>query len=124
MPLTAKKFDELARKAVEDYSVTQESLARLDQLDKYLIEKFQITFGNRIMRQILRYIPIFIACGGTEPEALDDILTKKVLRKLETQNTAYLRSESEELCNYIEGLFGENAMPRCTEYIRRIARNI
>ena len=93
-------------------------------LDAYLIEKFQITFGNRIMRQIKSYLPVYVACGGTELEALDDILTKKVLRKLETQNTAYLRSEAEELCNFIDSVFGEENMKRCKEYIRRVARNI
>ena len=28
----------------------------------------------------------FIACGGNEDEALDDIISKKILRKLESQN--------------------------------------
>lgn len=124
MHINAKTFNELARKAVADYSVSNANLEKLNKLDAYMIEKFQITFGNRIMRQIKTYIPIFMACGGTEISALDDILTKKVLRKLEMQNTAYLRSESEELCNYIDGLFGADAMPRCKEYIRRIAKNI
>ena len=124
MHIKAQTFNDLARKAVADYSVSKVNLEKLDKLDRYMIEKFQITFGNRIMRQIMTYIPIFMACGGTEIAALDDILTKKVLRKLEMQNTAYLRSESEELCNYIDDLFGAEAMPRCKEYIRRIAKNI
>ena len=99
-------------------------MEHLAKLDDYLIEKFRITFGNRIMRQIKSYLPIYVACGGTELDALDDILTKKVLRKLETQNTAYLRSESEELCNFIDSVFGEENMTRCKEYIRRVARNM
>lgn len=122
--ISAKTFTSLVDAAVSQYTISQENLARLAKLDEYLIEKFQITFGNRIMRQIKSYLPVYMACGGEELEALDDIVMKKVLRKLETQNTAYLRSESEELCGFMEGIFGENGMPRCIEYVRRVAKNV
>ena len=46
-----------------------------------MIKQFRITFGNRIMNQIERYIPVYISCGGSELEGLDDILSKKVMRK-------------------------------------------
>ena len=122
--LSAKRFTELAAKAVKMHSVDRENLDRLQKLDAYLIEKFQITFGNRIMRQIMTYLPIYVVCGGEELDALDDIIAKKVLRKLETQNAAYVRSEAEDLCNFIDATFGEERMLRCKEYVRRIARSI
>lgn len=122
--ISANQFMNLVKSAVMEYTVSDENLARLAKLDEYLIEKFQITFGNRIMRQIKSYLPIYMACGGEELEALDDIIMKKVLRKLETQNTAYIRSESEELCRFMEEVFGEDGMPRCVEYVRRVAKNI
>ncbi len=124
LPISAKKFTQLAAEVIQNGTIAPENMERLEKLDRYLIEKFQITFGNRIMRQIKSYLPVYVACGGTELEALDDILTKKVLRKLETQNTAYLRSESEELCNFIDSVFGEENMNRCKEYIRRVAKNV
>ena len=122
--LSAKRFTELAAEAVKMHSVDRENLDRLQKLDAYLIEKFQITFGNRIMRQIMTYLPIYVVCGGEELDALDDIIAKKVLRKLETQNAAYVRSEAEDLCNFIDATFGEERMLRCKEYVRRIARSI
>mgnify|MGYP000825260589 CR=1 FL=1 len=122
--LSAKRFTELAAEAVKMHSVDREKLDRLQKLDAYLIEKFQITFGNRIMRQIMTYLPIYVVCGGEELDALDDIIAKKVLRKLETQNAAYVRSEAEDLCNFIDATFGEERMLRCKEYVRRIARSI
>lgn len=122
--LSAKRFTELAAEAVKMHSVDRENLDRLQKLDAYLIEKFQITFGNRIMRQIMTYLPIYVVCGGEELDALDDIIAKKVLRKLETQNAAYVRSEAEDLCNFIDATFWEERMLRCKEYVRRIARSI
>ncbi len=124
VPISARHFNELVAAVLKEGDISSENLERLEKLDEYLIEKFQITFGNRIMRQIRAYLPVYVACGGTEIDALDDILAKKVLRKLETQNAAYIRSEAEELCNCFESLFGEGQMPRCREYVRRIARSV
>ena len=92
-------------------------------LDQYLIEHFHITFGNRIMKQINTYIPVFIACGGDELVALDDILAKKVIRKLETQNPIYLRGAAEGLLAYLDELFGPEHMNACKEAVRRLRRN-
>ena len=119
-----RRFTDLAAKAIQEYTISPVTLEKLKKLDEYLIEHFQITFGNRIMRQIYSYLPVYVSCGGTELDALDDIMAKKVLRKLETRNTAYIRSESGELCGFLDELFGEDTMKRCKEYVGRIAQNI
>ena len=92
-------------------------------LDKYLIETFKITFGNRIMKQIRAYVPVMVACGGTELEALDDILSKKVLRKLEAKNPVYVKNASNGLIAFIDDLFGFDMMPLCKEYIINFEQN-
>ena len=124
VPLRAEQFTELAAKAVEEHPVSEDSLEKLQKLDGYLIDKFHLTFGNRIMRQIRAYLPIYVACGGEEMDALDDIIAKKVFRKLETQNAAHVRSESQALIEYIDSIFGEDRMLLCKEYVRRIAAAI
>lgn len=52
-------------------------------LDDYVKEFFQITFGNRIANQLDKFVPVYIACGGTVDEAIDIMFSRKVLRKLE-----------------------------------------
>jgi len=121
--MSAKKFRELAAEAKREYSVTKRNMKRLEELDAYLIEHFHITFGNRIMNQIQSYIPVYVSCGGEELEALDDILAKKIIRKLETQNPVYLRSAAEGLCTYLDELFGTDGMPLCKAAIHRLERN-
>ena len=121
--ISYEKFNSLVKEAIEEYSVSVRNRKRIEELDKYLIEHFHITFGNRIMKQINQYIPVYIACGGEELEALDDILSKKVMRKLETQNPIYLRNASEGLVSYLDELFGIDSMPQCKAYIRRMQRN-
>ena len=121
--ISAEKFRELVEDAMKEFELTKRNLKRLEELDKYLISHFHITFGNRIMKQIQSYIPVYVSCGGEELEALDDILSKKIIRKLETQNPVYLRNSAEGLCNYLDELFGNDAMPLCKEAIHRLERN-
>ena len=121
--ISSDNFRALVKEALKEYEITKRNLKRLETLDKYLIEHFHITFGNRIMKQIRQYIPVYVSCGGTELEALDDILSKKIIRKLETQNPVYLRNSAEELCIFINELFGEDRMPLCQSAIRRLLQN-
>ena len=121
--LAYEDLDRLFKEASNDYEISRRSMIKLKELDKYMIDVFHITFGNRIMKQIRTYIPAYLACGGTELDALDDILARKIFRKLESQNPIYVRNEADALLNKIEELFGEGSMPLCQEYINRIVRN-
>ena len=122
-PISAEQFERLAEGAQKEYSISRRNIKRLEELDKYLIDHFHITFGNRIMKQIRTYIPVYVSCGGDELRALDDILSKKVMRKLETQNPIYLRNSAEGLLSYIDELFGADKMPMCRDKINRLLRN-
>ena len=123
IPMSADHFARMAEEAAKTYAVSSRNRKRLQLLDQYMIEHFHITFGNRIMKQIHTYIPMFIACGGDELVALDDILAKKVIRKLETQNPIYLRGAAEGLLGYLDELFGPDRMTACKEAIQRLRRN-
>ena len=123
MKVSAEQFERMVQVALKEFEVSRRNRKRLEALDAYLIEHFHITFGNRIMKQILQYIPVYISCGGDELTALDDILSKKVIRKLETQNPIYLRNAAEGLLSFIDDLFGAENMTMCKEHIARILRN-
>ena len=122
--ISAEQFNELTAQAMKEYEVTARNMRRIEELDAYLIKHFQITFGNRIMKQIKSYIPVYVACGGDELEALDDILAKKVLRKLEMQNPIYIKNEAEGLCAFLDNLFGQDKMAQCKSYMARLQRTI
>ena len=123
MRLSKSRWNELVSEAKEEYGLTSRSLRKIKKLDAYMIEKCNITFGNRIMKQIKEYVPVYVACGGEECAAIDEILSRKVMRKLESQNPIYVKKIAEEFCNYIDDIFGTDKMPLCKEAIRNIARN-
>ena len=97
---------------------------RITAFDLYLQKEFKFSFGNRIMRQINDYVPVFIACGGDEMDAIDDILSKKVIRKLESANSVYLKRKKDELLKILDDIFGYNKMPYCKEMIESMVKEL
>ena len=123
MKISLERWKQLVKEATEEYGITDRNIRRIRKLDEYMIDKFHITFGNRIMKQIRSYVAVYAACGGEELGAIDDIMSKKVMRKLEAQNPIYVRKAADGLCAYLDDLFGQDKMPLCKEAIRRIERN-
>ena len=48
-----------------------------------LRDDFDIGWGNRLERQIRDFVPVIVAAGGPIAEAVDHIISTKLLRKLE-----------------------------------------
>ena len=113
-------FDE----AKEKYPISQDSLDKLEVLNAYLIKNFRLAFGNRIMKQIGDYVPCFIGCGGTEMQAIDFIVAKKVLRKFESLSLGFMREELTKFSTYLDRLFGKNTMVICKEYIEQLKKSM
>lgn len=121
--ITYEKFSLLKAEALEEYAMTARNKKRLKQLDKFLTDNYRVTFGNRIMKQINEYLSVYMSCGGDELEALDDIIAKKVLRKLGSLNPVYIRNTAENFLKFLDGLFGEENMLECKAVIRRLELN-
>ena len=122
--ISASHLKKLMESAQNDFRISKRNLRRIQKLDEYMIENFHITFGNRIMKQIINFVPVYVACGGEELDALDYLLSRKLIRKLESQNPVYIRSAAKNLMVYFDDLFGPEQMPLCKEYIQNIERNV
>lgn len=127
-PDTKPKFisysyvEELYKKAVEEYPVSDKMLENIGKLDLYVIEKFRIAFGNRIMKQLKIFVPVFVACGGSEIEGIDYILATKVFRKFEGLNLSLIRDEIRGLILFMDSLFGKGEMKECIAYLQRLQK--
>ncbi|NLB84557.1 MAG: hypothetical protein GX794_00335, partial [Acholeplasmataceae bacterium] len=117
-------INDLFDQAKKQYPISKENLNNIKKLDMFITEKFKITFGNRILNQIQQYVPIYVACGGTENDALDDIITRKILRKFESRNLPFLQTELDELQVFLNKVFGRNEFKEGLAYIERLKRFI
>jgi hypothetical protein len=101
-------LEKLFLQAKTNYPISSSVLAKFSDLDSFVISKFHLAFGNRIVKQMKDFVPCYVACGGTELQAVDYIFCNKILKKFETLNIAFLRDELNELDGKLTKLFGKN----------------
>ncbi len=120
--LSFAHLDQLFREAFDKYPISQENLKKIQQLDLWVIEKLRVAFGNRILKQMNLFVPVYVACGGEELDGIDYVLATKIFRKFESLNLAMLREELRELCVYINKSFGKNKMNESIAYLERLQK--
>ena len=118
--ITAEHLEDMFEKAKTDYPISDDLMEKMDKLDNYLITRFKLSFGNRIMKQLYDFIPVYVACGGSEIGGMDYIIARKVLKKFESMNVSFVRDEITGLISYIDKTFGEEEMQDSKNYLRRI----
>ena len=97
-------------------------LDAISALDLYVIEKFRVAFGNRIMKQLGVFVPVYVACGGSEIDAVDYILATKVFRKFESLNLSLIRDELRGLITFLDRNFGTGKMKESIAFIKRLQK--
>ena len=121
--VSTEYMEELFKEAREQYSLSAETEAKLEALNDFLIKNFKLAFGNRIIKQTRDFVPVYIACGGTELEAVDFMVAKKVLRKFESLSLGFMKDQLTKFESYLDKLFGRNKMSICKEYMEYLKKN-
>ncbi len=120
--VSTDRLNQLFDEAKQTYQVSDEMMEKLERMNEYLIKNFRLAFGNRIMKQLRDYVPCFIACGGTEIQAIDFIVAKKVLRKFESLSLGFMKDELTKFSNYLDKNFGKDAMRHCKTYVEHLKK--
>ena len=106
--MTFEYLDDLFKRTQSGFNLSEVAANAFAVLDEFIQEKFKIAFGNRIMKQIKLFVPVYMACGFSEFDGLDYMLTFKILRKFEMLNLTFLKKELDELILLIDRLFGKD----------------
>ncbi len=109
-------------KAIAENPVDEKYLEMIEALDAYVIKKFRVAFGNRIVKQLKIFVPVYVACGGDVLEGIDHVLATKIFRKFESLNLSLIRDEIKGLINYLNTLFGKDKMKTSIEFLERLQR--
>jgi ABC-type multidrug transport system fused ATPase/permease subunit len=120
--ITYDYLNDLFAKARTNYPISAKSLEKFDKLDDLVLTKFKVAFGNRTIKQLKSFTPIYVAAGGTEVDAIDFIFMTKVLKKFETLNVAFLRNELKELLTEIDKLFGKASFQKSKAFINNLIK--
>ena len=118
-------YSQLARlydTAKEEFPVSEGILQKFDELDSFVIKKFRLAFGNRILKQLKQFIPVYVGCGGTELDGLDFIFTNKILKKFQSLNIGFLKDELKELEGMLDKLYGKGTFKMAHNFIQTLIR--
>ncbi|MDE6850006.1 MAG: hypothetical protein K2J54_01635, partial [Clostridia bacterium] len=115
-------LDSLFERAHNEYKISDETFGLIKEFDGFIREKFKISFGNRIMKQLRLFVPVYMACGGTELGGVDFIITSKILRKFNALNLPFLHKELDQLVEFFKDKFGPDSMPYCIEYVKELRK--
>ena len=122
--INASYLDSLFADAVVKYPLSKKGLDQVKQMDDYVIAHFRIAFGNRIMKQLNTFVPVYVACGGKEVEAIDYFIARKILRKFDQLSISFIRDEIDPFISYLNKEFGKGVMKECIQYLETIKKNI
>lgn len=112
----------LFEKARKDYAVSERTLELIKEFDLFIRDKFKTSFGNRILKQLTLFVPVYMACGGTEAGGVDFIIASKILRKFRSLNLPFLTKELAELAAFFDDKFGVGKMKYCLEYVSELQK--
>ena len=117
------QLDALFSEAKKQFNISKNMLDKFNALDDFVIRKFKLAFGNRILKQLETFIPTYVACGGSETEAFDFIFTNKILKKFESLNIAFLKEELKELSQFLDKQYGKGKFEKAQAYIETLLKN-
>lgn len=124
MNINSSYLESLFVDAVENFKVSPKNIEKIKKMDDYVIKHFRIAFGNRIMKQLNTFVPVYVACGGKEVEGIDYFIAKKIFRKFDQLNIILIRDEIDPFISYLNKVYGDGTMKECIEYLERIKKSV
>ena len=124
MNINSSYLESLFAKAKANNPLTEEMSKKIDEMDDYVIKHFRIAFGNRIVKQMKDFVATFVECGGREVDGVDYYIARKILRKFEQLNLAYIRDEIDGFIDFLDKNFGKENFNECKEYLLRLKKMV
>ncbi|HKM29501.1 MAG TPA: hypothetical protein VJZ51_01925 [Bacilli bacterium] len=117
-------LEHLFREGIKANPMDSKLMDKIIKVDDFIAKMFKITFGNRILKQLKAFVPAYVACGGTDLEAIDYFLSMKVLRKFETLNLSFLKQEVAQLIALFNKLFGKDTFSISIGYLTELLKTV
>ena len=124
--ITAEKLQQLFADATdaEENILSEEDVAKFLTVCDFMKEAFDLRFGNRIMVQIAKFVPVYVALGGTKEEALDFLFASKIMRKLNGLYDDYVKDELLALRTLLNKNYGKDSFKETDAIISKILKKL
>ena len=122
MNINSSYLEGLFAEAKQKHPLSEEMEQKINEMDDYVIKHFRIAFGNRIVKQMRDFVATYVECGGTEVDGVDYYIARKILRKFEQLNLAYIRDEIDGFVEFLNKEFGKDNFTECKDYLLRLKK--
>ncbi len=124
MSINSSYLENLFKEAEEKQKINPANMDKVKAMEEYVIKHFRVAFGNRIMKQLNVFTPVYVSSGGEEIAAIDYFISKKILRKFDQLNINLIRDEVDPFIAYLNKEFGNGAMKECIAYLERLKKSV
>lgn len=126
VPIGFNELQGLYKKAkeVKTNQLNKDDLAKFKTLTDFVLAELDLAIGNRIMNQLQKFVPVYVAAGGTKEEALDFMFTRKVLAKVEGRYEEYVKNALINLDKLISKQYGRSAFKDSRQLIAAIIKRL
>jgi hypothetical protein len=117
--ISAKTLNSLFEEAKQNAgSIKTDAENRLNNIDALLSKLFDISFGNRILKQSIEFVSVFIKAGGDIDTALDYQISTKIIRKIINSD------DSKSLQEFVEKLLETGVYEMTTALLEKRIKEI
>ena len=124
--MSYSKLKSLFDNAMKDESnkMSKADYEKLYVITDYIYDQFEVAFGNRVMNQIEAMIPVFVAAGGKKENALDFVLARKVLIKLEGRFEEFVKPALKNILDLLDKTYGAKEFPLSRKQLNSLIRKL
>jgi len=104
--------------------LTDADMKKFAILTDYAYDTFDLSFGNRILNQIYKFVPVYVACGGNKEDGLDFLFARKVIYKLQGRFEDYIKQGLIDLQSLIVKTYGKDSFKETNKEINKLLRKL
>lgn len=105
--------------AQEEYYFNEDAWKKIDKLDEYLVNTVHFGIKNRFIRQVEKYVSVYLAMGGNQKEAMDAVMTSRILPWLASKKEELVSETVGDFALVIDEIFGYENIPNAKETLIR-----
>lgn len=124
--LSSSRLQYLYNEAISNKAngLNKTDLKKFYKITNYIYETFDVTFGNRILNQIEKIVPTYVSCGGKKEEAIDFILSRKLISKLDGRFEEYIKPSLKKLLDLLDDNYGKGTMMYSEKVINTLIKKL
>ena len=116
--VTPRQLEALTYRSKKAAVIDEQTWKSVDALEEFVNERTPYHIGNKIFLQLECYLSVYLACGGEISEAVDGVLSARLLPAIMTLLKGNPQMADVDMVQTVESIFGEESILRSSAIIK------